>query len=213
MKSLMRSLMLVVLCGVIALNCAFYGKCGPAPTPCDNPPCATPTPDPAAQKAKALKYARAIANSFRIVTPLIAKNNPAEEAKLNHLTSSADKLIDAVANDNNTEIVALLADIMPQFTAIVDEYTSNTAIQIALVLADEALNFFADEFVNAVSQPGVMKVVAPNAKTQAQAQTILHFRDGSHLRVRDKRTGRFVSAEYAQSHPSEVYIEKTKPKQ
>lgn len=203
-RTFARGLLAFLLCGIIALNCAFAGSCGKTATPCADPPCAAASPDPQAEKAKAIAWAREIARQFQIITPLITENHPEAAATLAHVSSDADKLISAVAASNNTEIVSLLADLAPTFTQIVDQYTDNIGVQLALVAVDEALSFFADRFGNAVQQGAISR----SASRSGPSQAILRFRDGAHLRIRDKKTGRFVSLDYALAHKEDVNVEK-----
>lgn len=199
MRGLIRLPMLVLLCGLLLATAAFKGCPGKAPA-CDNPPCATPTPDAAAEHAKAVKYARVANNSFKIVAPLFIKDAARRAAFL----GDGDKLVAAVEATDASGVVAALNDLLPTFQEIAAEHTDSVAVQIAFALADQALSYFADRVSDAV-QAGAVPI---SKSASSKMRVVLAFRDGDHLRARSKKTGQFVSLDYAQAHPDEVRVEK-----
>lgn len=201
-RKFVRGLMAFLLCGILAFAlCGASCKTGPA----------DPGGETAAQKkAAALVQAKRAERIFADLVPLIAKNNPALQTKLSHLSEEANSLTADIEADDATALVPLLADLLPQVNALVLEHAGDSlAVQLLLAGLDEALNYFADRFASTVaSMPAPSRAAV---KTSPEAAAIIKFRDGSHLRFRDKASGKFVSADYAADNPTTVYVEKTNP--
>lgn len=115
---------------------------------------------PKSEKDRNVALARDVLSGFQATQPLVDRLAPALSGSWSRATGRAAELISAVEASNETEIVAILADVMPVFTAAVAAFTGNEKVLAGLALADIALHWFANRVVKAhavANQPGQRK--------------------------------------------------------
>ena len=101
---------------------------------------------PAEQKAEFLSYAKDINQAFISFGPIIAAHKPEWKSKWDTATSISAQVIKAVEASNETEVVRLIAELIPIVNETVAQFTDNTTALIILAAADIGLHLLVNHY-------------------------------------------------------------------
>lgn len=141
-----KPLTALLLCALLVFTTAGFDACDEKPS-----------------KEKFLAYAKDINHAFITFGPIIAQDRPALKAKWDIGTGITERVIAAVEASDKTEVVALIADLIPLVNEVAAEFTNNRTALIILAGADIGLHFFVnhysrDEVAKASSKKGSSRV-------------------------------------------------------
>lgn len=124
-----RSLTAITLCALLVFTTAGFQGCDSKP-----------------DKAQFLAYAKDINNAFVQFGPIIAQDKPSLKAKWDIGTGITEKVIAAVEASNKTEVIGLIADLIPLVNEVAAEFTNNRTALIILAGANIGLHAFVNHY-------------------------------------------------------------------
>lgn len=101
------------------------------------------------EKDQNVAFARDIAGAFSAGCPVVSKIKPSLGARCTQGAAISARLIDAFAASNQTEIAALVGELLPAFSDVVDGFSNNENVLGYFALGQIGLNFFVNHFLSA----------------------------------------------------------------
>lgn len=160
--------------------------------------------NPEEAKQQFIAYAKDIRNSVVAAAPLINKLKPEFTAQWNRAIDISGQMISAVGHSQKDTVAALVVELVPIFTNVIDQFTDNQNVLIALALGNVALSFFANHYLDSVvsGSPGRPSAAGNTAKARVAA-----YAARKKWRCRNAVNGRYAPMEYCVSHPSSSTVE------
>ena len=180
-----RPLTAVALCAVLLFSTTAF-KCGDG------------SKTPEQEKAEFTAYAKDIRASVVAASPLILQLKPQLADRWNRAVSISGEMISAVEHSDKTTAAALVVELVPIFTAVIDEFTDNQKVLIALALGNIALQFFANHYLNEVTDTAPSRSAAAGNVKRAK---VAAFASRKKWRCRNSINGQFAAMEYCVGHP------------
>lgn len=157
---------------------------------------------PEEQKAQFIAYAKDIRNSVIAASPLIAKLKPQLVPAWNRAIDISGQMISAVEHSDKVTVSALLVELVPIFTDVIDQFTDNQNVLIALALGNIALSFFVNHYLSESASSGGPK----RASTRGENK-VVEFARRPRWKCRDAVHGVYRKMEFCVAHPSSSTVE------